>query len=120
MAGKYIDRRKSERLEIRGLIADISDKTGFYSGHIEDVSLDGVKITLLLKKFEVEPRQYITVVSGYNKNFKIKVQPCWHNQVSNGYYQEVGFRIIEPSWAWASFIQGMLPDEVEDNSDSQN
>lgn len=121
MAPVNKDKRKYERLELRGLIADIADGNRVFDGYIEDVSSGGFKITQLPQKFDVQPKQYITVISGYKKNFKIIIQPCWHKKTHSGYYQEVGFKIVQPPWAWTEFVQDMLPEEeLEDVWGSNN
>ncbi len=109
------NKRKFERVELRGLIADIADGSFVFDGLIEDVSTTGFKISQLPKQFELKLKNYVTVISGYKKNFKIVIQPRWTRRTNNGYYQEVGFQIINPPWAWTEFIQEMLPEiDTED------
>jgi len=108
---KYKNKREFERAEISGLIADIADDKFVFDGLIEDVSVTGFKITQLPKQLELKLKKYVTVISGYKRNFKIVIKPCWAKKTHNGYYQEVGFKIINPPWAWTEFIQTMLPEK---------
>jgi len=109
------NKRQGERVELRGLQADIADGSRVFDGYIEDVSFGGFKITQLPKGFKVEARQYTTVVSGYRKNFKIIIQPRWNKKTNQGHSQEVGFMIVHPPWAWTEFIQDMLPEKEPDD-----
>jgi hypothetical protein len=113
MNGQIIkNRRNVERVELRGMIADIADGTRVFDGYIEDISFGGFKVTHLPQKFELQSRRYVAVLSGYQKNFKVMIQPCWYKKSTSGLFQEVGFKIIQPPWAWMEFVQDLLP-EVE-------
>ncbi len=114
MSFDVTNKRRYERLEIRGLMADIADGNRVFDGSIEDFSTGGFKITQLPQKFAVQSKQYVTVVSGHKNNFKIVIQPCWYKKTHSGYYQEVGFRIVQPPWSWIEFVQEMSPEVVED------
>ncbi len=109
----YNNKRKHERVELRGLIVDIADGHRVFDGMIEDISAGGFKITQVPSKFDLIPRNYVAVISGYRKNFKVIIQPCWTKKADNEYYMEIGFKIIQPPWAWVEFIQDMLPEDEQ-------
>lgn len=114
------NKRLDERVELRGLQAAISDGNRVFDGYVEDVSFSGFKITQLPKEFKVEARQYVTVVSGYRKNFKIVIQPRWNKKTNKGLSQEVGFMIANPPWVWTEFIQDILPEEEPEDIQSNH
>ncbi len=109
MATYARDKRQYERLELRGLIANTADGNRVFNGYIEDLSSGGFKISQLPNNFEVKEKQYITFISGYEKQFLVTIQPCWHKKCDSGNYQEVGFKIVMPPKTWTHFIHDMLP-----------
>lgn len=98
----------NRRLKFRGLTADTADGNRIFNGYIENISSGGLKIKLLSSQFKALPKQYLTVISGYNKKFVIIIKPCWHKKKSSDYHHEIGLKIIQPPKSWTYFIQDML------------
>jgi len=99
-----IDKRRHTRIELYGHIADIADGTFVYGGILEDISLEGLKLTSLPTKFAIEGKKYCIVVSGGRDttHFKLIVRPCWKRKTGAGMSMDVGFKVIDPSPAWES------------------
>lgn len=106
----YQNQRLSKRLQSYGFTVDIDNGEMLVDGCIENISRDGMKVTFLPNHFFIEDRKYITVTSGYNKNFKLEIRPCWIKKIVPGNYHEIGFKILNPSESWDAFIQTMVPE----------
>ncbi len=105
-----IDKRRYERVELKGYIADIADGHFIFGGIIEDVSLDGLRLNDLPVRFGIDGKQYRIVVSGgpSNKHFKLTVFPCWKDE--RGSSMDVGFEVVENNGEWKTFVKQLLPD----------
>ncbi len=106
---ELIDKRRQERIKLRGYIADVADGHFVYDGIVEDISMDGLRLNDVSDRFVVENRVYILVVSGGSDSlsFKLKVTPRWKRE--NKPYIDVGFYIADPPLSWKKFIQEMMP-----------
>ncbi len=105
-----IDKRRYERVELKGYIADIADGRFIFGGIVEDVSLDGLRLNDLPVRFGVDGKQYRIVVSGgpAGNHFKLTVFPCWKHD--NGASIDVGFKVVEHNGVWKTFVKQLLPD----------
>ena len=110
-----LEKRKNNRLKLRGYIADIADGHFVYDGIIDDVSVDGLRLNDLPERFIMEKRKYNLVLSGGPDSvcFKLTVYPRWIKK--NQYSLDIGFHITGASTGWKTFIQAMMPaDEEQD------
>ncbi len=104
------EQRDGKRIGSKGFTIDIANGRYAVDGYIDDISVDGIKVTQLSDEFLVNNSKYVTVIIGINVNFKVEVQPCWVRK-SPGGYQEVGFKIVNPPKSWKSFLQSMSPEQ---------
>ncbi len=104
MKNSINERRKTKRMELKGLIADIADRSWAFNGWIDDISPEGFKVSYLSPKFTIHSIKYVTAISEFQNIFKIIIKPCWNKKVGCGYYQEVGFKVINPPYEWSNFI----------------
>ena len=83
---KDMEKRRHERVELHGHIADVADGNFIYGGIIEDISMGGLKLNSLPTKFAVEGRTYSLVVSGGTSDIHIKltVRPRWKKVDKSG------------------------------------
>lgn len=100
----FID-RKHEREVVDGYVCEIADGNMVMSGNVDDVSLEGVKISKLPVGFTAARKPYVAILSGNNKYFKILLRPCWSKKEEEGvHFMDVGFKIIDAPWEWNEFI----------------
>ena len=113
------EKRRHERMELHGHIADIADGNFIYGGIIEDISLGGLKLNSLPAKFAIEGRIYCIVVSGEasETHFKINVRPRWKRMVKSGLSMDVGFMVVEAPLEWTHLVKKMMPKKTKDEAD---
>lgn len=106
-----MEKRRHERMELYGHIADLADGNFIYGGIIEDVSLGGLKLNSLPTKFVIEGRTYCIVVSGEasGTHFKIKVRPRWKRAAKSGLSMDVGFMVVDAPQEWTDMVNKMMP-----------
>jgi hypothetical protein len=114
-----MEKRRHERMELHGHIADIADGNFIYGGIIEDVSFGGLKLNSLPTKFAIEGRTYSIVVSGEasEAHFKIKVRPRWKRMVKSGLSMDVGFMVVDPPLEWTELVKKIMPKKKKDDPD---
>ncbi len=114
-----MEKRRFNRMELHGHIADIADGNFIYGGIIEDVSLGGLKLNSLPTKFAIEGRTYCIVVSGEasETHFKIKVRPRWKRTVKSGLSMDVGFMVVDAPMEWTDMVKKMMPKKKEEEED---
>lgn len=114
-----LEKRRHERMELHGHIADIADGNFIYGGIIEDVSLGGLKLKSLPTKFAIEGRTYCIVVSGEvsETHLKLKVRPRWKRKVKSGLSMDVGFMVIDAPLEWTELINKMMPKKKKQKQD---
>ncbi len=97
-------KRKDPRVEVEGFTGDIADGNFVFEGVIKNVSSNGFMMENLPQNFSASNQNYITVVSGHGKHYRLIVVPCWKQTVSNSRFLEVGFKIVQTSWEWSELI----------------
>ncbi len=114
-----LEKRRHERMELHGHIADIADGKFVYGGIIEDVSLGGLKMNSLPTKFAIEGRTYSVVVSGGTSgtHFKLTVRPRWKRTAQSGLSMDVGFRVVDAPWEWTDLVNRMMPKKEKEEED---
>ena len=103
-------------MELQGHIADIADGNFVYGGMIEDISLEGLKLTSLPTKFLLEGKKYCIVVSGGmdGTHCKLTVRPRWRRKTGTGMSMDVGFKIIDPSPEWKALVKRVSPENTKE------
>ena len=108
---EIINRRKEERLNLKGYIADITDQCSVYEGIIEDVSAEGLRLHNVPDTFTAEDRKYHLVISGKPGSvvlfLNLQVTPRWTKK--NGLHTDIGFQIINAPSAWKQLVEMMAP-----------
>lgn len=91
------------------LLVDISDGHGFFSGTLEDLSKQGLKIDDVPKKLDEKAKQLSLVVSGKGKHFKMNAQLRW--ALGKTFSKEVGLEIIQAPPGWEEFVMDFKPED---------
>lgn len=94
--------RRTRRGPVAEFTCDIADGNRLIAGIVEDVSLNGFKITQVSEAFQGDEHCYRTVVNGGGKHFKILAKPCWRRASATGL--EIGFKILYVSWEWTELM----------------
>ena len=101
--------RRYERVAVHGYSGDVADGSQVMGGVVEDVSSAGLKIAKLPDSFSAARQQYVAVVSGDDRHFKILIQPRWFKKEEGSNFMDVGFKIIDAPWEWMEFISMKVP-----------
>jgi hypothetical protein len=118
MAGNQ-EKRRHERMELHGHIADIADGNFIYGGILEDVSFGGLKLNSLPTKFAIEGRTYCIVVSGEasETHLKLTVRPRWKRKVKSGLSMDVGFMVVDAPLKWTDLVNKRMPKKKKKEED---
>lgn len=108
-----MEKRRHPRFQVDGMMADISDGIGFFSGSVEDISRFGVCLTNIAKKLEGYQDQLTVVISGQGKNFKFKVMKRWEKNDTLG--KTLGVTINNVPCGWTKLVMDF--DKSADDDD---
>jgi hypothetical protein len=97
-------KRRHPRIEVHGFIGDIADGNFVLAGAVDDVSLDGFKMSNLPRNFSATTQNYTLVMSGKGNHYRLIVTPCWKDEIPETHSVVVGFRIVQAPWEWTEFI----------------
>lgn len=96
--------RRSERYDTVGLMSNISDGKSTYVGVVEDISTEGLRVSMVPASFDdTVDRGYSIIVAGPD-NFTIPLQRRWVRITNSGMYKEIGFQIEKPPAHWTEFV----------------
>ncbi len=110
--GDWMEKRKFQRVAVKGFEADISDGIGFFPGEMIDISRDGMLMVDLPKRLDERTFKMTVVVSGEGSHFKMLVRPRWSSL--DGMRKTVGFEIMNTPWEWTEFVMGYEPKVEKD------
>jgi len=100
-----MEHRKYPRLNAAEMDISISDKIGFSSGTVKDVSRFGVCITDIPRRLQLENDCITVIINNRDKRFKLQLKPQWEKQ--DGLTIATGTIIDEAPWEWAELIMEM-------------
>jgi hypothetical protein len=104
---KKMEQRRHPRLNAVGMEIDISDRIGFSTGTLKDISRFGVCITDIPRKLHTKSSLFTVVISNKGKRFKLKLRPQWKKQ--DGLMNVTGATIENASWNWTEMIMQLEP-----------
>ena len=97
-----MEHRKYPRLSAAGMDISISDKIGFSTGTVKDISRFGVCITDIPRKLQPKNDCITVIINNRDKRFKLQLKPQWEKQ--DGLTMATGTVIDEVPWEWATLI----------------
>lgn len=103
-----MDKRQYPRVQVANMMVDISDRVGFCSGVVKDVSRFGICITDIPRKLHPKNDCVEAVIFSQGQKFKLKLRQRWLKK--SGVNMEVGARIDNVPWAWTEMAMGGEPD----------
>ena len=111
-----MNRRRYPRILLTGMVADISDGRGFFTGTVHDVSRVGISLDDIPSKMSSHAELLTVIVNGQGGHFKLKLKPKWENVA--GRQKLVGGRIEQCPIAWTDFVMNFEPepDDIWGNS----
>jgi len=86
---------------------DISDRVGFSTGTVKDISRFGICISDIPRKLHIKDNCITVVVSSKNKRFKLLLRPQWEKQ--DGLTRVTGTVIDNAPWEWTEMIMRLEP-----------
>lgn len=110
-----MEKRRYPRMALQGIVADISDGKGFFSGRVHDISRFGLSLNDIPKKID-EHALLTIIVDGRGGHFKLRMKPCW--DATAGMQKIIGGEIEQTSFAWTEFVKQFEPasDDIWGNS----
>ncbi len=96
------EQRKYTRLNAAGMDISISDKIGFSTGMLKDISRFGICITDLPRQLQPEDGYVTVIIIAKEKHFKLRLKPQWEKQ--EGLTMTAGAAIDNVPWDWTDLI----------------
>ena len=90
--------------------ADVSDGTLVFDGTVSNVSLKGLMLQNVPRKFDFHSPKWVGVIDGPGKIFKLFMKPRWSK--IQGQHKNIGFKIISPPLKWIRFINELDNREI--------
>lgn len=111
-----MNKRRHPRIAMTGMVADISDGRGFYTGMVHDISRYGLALEDIPAKINSHVDHLTVIVDGQGGHFKLRVNPKWEDVA--GRQKLIGGRIEHCSIAWTNFVMHFEPepDDIWGNS----
>ena len=104
---KKMEQRQHPRLNAVGMEIDISDRIGFSTGTLKDISRFGVCITDIPRKLHTKDSVFTVVISAKRKRFKLQLKSQWEKQ--DGLTMVTGAIVNNAPWQWTEMITTMEP-----------
>lgn len=111
-----MNKRRHLRIAMTGMVADISDGRGFYTGMVHDISRYGLALEDIPVKINSHAEHLTVIVDGQGGHFKLRFSPKWETVA--GRQKLIGGRIEQCSIAWTDFVMHFEPepDDIWGNS----
>jgi hypothetical protein len=95
-------------MRLAGMVADISDGRGFFTGSVHDISRFGLALDDIAVKINAHVKQLTVIVDGQGCHFKLRLTPKW--ETAAGGQKIVGGLIEQSPFAWTEFVMRFEPD----------
>lgn len=96
-------RREFQRVDIKGLRADISDGLASYSGRVTNISSHGLCLRDLPEKLSDSRALLSVVVQGDIENYRMVARPRW-TSVQKNKDKTLGVEIASAPTGWQKFV----------------
>jgi hypothetical protein len=98
-----MEKRRHPRIVVTGMSIDVSDGIGCWSGTVNDVSRNGLRVSDLGSMLGKKTGTYTVVASKGWTHFKFRVKPRW--EVVRAQIKTMGMEIAETPGKWTEYIQ---------------
>jgi hypothetical protein len=106
-----MNKRRQQRVEVKNLVANISDGVESFSGTVSNISRLGMLLNDIPQRFKSQGKKMSIIVSSKAKDFKMQVEPKWIN--GNKSEKKMGLAILDPPLDWTVFA--MIFEPVEED-----
>lgn len=106
-----MNKRRYKRMEVPGLLVDVSDGIGFFSGTVIDISRFGLLLDDISSRFNDKASNVSIVVSAKGRSFKMMATSKWVDE--ENHKKRVGIKILNAPWDWTEFVMESEPSEGE-------
>lgn len=103
-----MEKRRHRRMALTGMVADISDGKGFFSGAVHDISRFGLALENLPERINSRVAYLSVIIDGQGGHFKLKIRPLWETEA--GSQKSIGGQIENAPFAWTEFVMGFEPE----------
>lgn len=103
-------------MALTGMVADISDGRGFFSGTVHDISRAGLALDDIPPKMNSQAEYLTVIIDGQGVHFRLKIIPRW--ETIAGSQKIIGGQIEKTPFAWTEFVIRFEPkdDDFWDNT----
>ncbi|MBU1568669.1 MAG: PilZ domain-containing protein [Proteobacteria bacterium] len=106
-----MNKRRHPRMAMTGMVADISDGKGFYTGTVHDISRFGLALEDIPVKINSHVDHLTIILDGWGAHFKLKLSPKWENVA--GRQKLIGGLIELCSNDWTDFVMRFEPEPYD-------
>ena len=103
-----MDKRRHPRMVLTGMVADISDGNGFFSGTVHDISRFGLALDEIPHKINSRVEHLTVIVDGQGGHFKLRISPRW--ETNAGHQKIIGGQIENSPLSWTAFVMRLEPE----------
>lgn len=96
-------------MAMTGIVADISDGKGFFTGVVHDISRFGLALDEIPSKMNSRAESLTLIIDGQGGHFRMKLRPRW--ETIAGRQKIVGGQIEKTPVAWTEFVMRFEPEE---------
>ena len=104
-----MNKRRQQRVEVKNLVAKISDGVESFSGTVSNISRFGMLLNDIPQRFKSQGKRMSIIVSSKAKDFKMQVELKWIN--GNNSHKNIGLAILDPPLGWTLFVMLFEPAE---------
>ena len=99
------EKRYNERILLSGYFIKTTDFSIHSSPVITNVSMEGLRLTRVPRKFAYREGASIVTVFGnlLSESYKLTIMPCWRKK--NSLYWDAGFYIYRAPTSWKRFVR---------------
>ncbi len=101
------NKRRHFRVDIQGMVVDISDDIGFCSAEVTNVSRSGICLCEMSRNLRVKDDNFLIVISVQGYRFKTHaLRKWWTTQRVD---TVLGVELINTPWDWTEFVSTLEP-----------
>ncbi len=106
-----MEQRSFVRTSMGAIEVDISDRVGFSTGTLKDVSRFGVCVTDIPRKLQTENSIFTAIISANGQRFKLQLKEKWKKQ--DGLTMVMGAKIKDAPWDWTEMVKQLEPENED-------
>jgi len=106
-----MSKRRHQRIEVKNIVANLSNGVDFFSGTVNDVSRAGMSLADVPKELYDWGKELSITVSAKGRDYKMLVVPKW---LSKNYSEtRMGLVILDAPLDWTIFILNYEPTDED-------